>query len=209
MTRKLSEQFRLGPARSIPKLITFAAVVIAGISTTSRADTKPVAVLDPNLQVTTAASGFAQPIGVVFLPRTDGVIDMLVLEKASGQVKRVLDGVVQPTPVLDLAVNSNSERGLLSMVLHPNFPATPDVFIRWTESSTGADSGVVSEVPLTGNRVDRFTWNGSTLTLAAPVIALRSLDAPANCVRKCCASNGMSTERSRSGGSAMLMTLRR
>ena len=78
-----------------------------------------------------------QPIGIVFL----GPNDAFVLEKASGQVKRVINGVVQPTPVLDLAVNSNSERGLLSLVLHPNFPATPSVYIRWTESSTGADSG--------------------------------------------------------------------
>jgi glucose/arabinose dehydrogenase len=130
--------------------------------------------LDPNLQVTVAVSGLSQPIGVVFLPRTDGAIDMLVLEKASGLVRRVINGVIQATPVLDLAVNSNSERGLLSMVLHPNFPTTPDVFIRWTQSSTGADSTVNSEVPLTGNRVDRFVWNGSTLTLASPVIALRS-----------------------------------
>ena len=62
--------------------------------------------------------------------------------------------------MLDLAVNSNSERGLLSMVLHPNFPATPFVYIRWTESSTGADSAAVLDVPLLGNRVDRFIWNG-------------------------------------------------
>ena len=81
-------------------------------------------------------SGLTQPIGIVFL----GPNDAFVLEKASGQVKRVISGVIQPTPVLDLAVNSNSERGLLSLVLHPNFPATPFVYIRWTESSTGADS---------------------------------------------------------------------
>jgi hypothetical protein len=81
------------------------------------------------------------------------------------RVVEVIGGVVQPTPVLDLAVNSNSERGLLSLVLHPSFPATPFVYIRWTESSTGADSGVVSEVPLLGNRGERLIWNGSTLTL--------------------------------------------
>jgi glucose/arabinose dehydrogenase len=145
-----------------------------GVSTV-RADTIPVAVLDPNLQVTTAvSSGLSQPIGVVFLPRTDGVIDMLVLEKASGQVKRVINGVVQATPVLDLPVNSASERGLLSLVLHPNFPQTPEVFVRWTESSTGADSTVVTQTPLLGNRLDRFVWDGSSLTLAGPVIALRA-----------------------------------
>ena len=136
-----------------------------------RGDTIPLTLLDSNLQVTTyVGSNLSQPIGIVFL----GPGDAFVLEKASGQVKRVINGVVQPTPVLDLAVNSNSERGLLSMVLHPNFPATPFVYIRWTESSTGADSTVVSEVPLTGNRVDRFVWNGSTLTLDKNLLQLRS-----------------------------------
>lgn len=136
----------------------------------SQADSIPPALTDPNLQVTTVVSGLNQPIGIVFL----AVNDFLVLEKASGQVKRVINGVVQTTPVLDLAVNSASERGLLSMALHPNFPVVPQVFIRWTESSTGADSTVISEVPLLGNRVDRFTWNGSTLTLDQPIIALRA-----------------------------------
>ncbi len=101
----------------------------------------------------------AQPIGIVFLAQND----FFVLEKASGQVKRVINGVIQATPVLDLAVNSASERGLLSLVLHPNFPATPWVYVRWTESSTGADTNVTLDVPLLGNRVDRFVWNGSTL----------------------------------------------
>src|SRR5580765_3748336 len=146
-----------------------ASYIVAAAS--ARADTTPLVILDPNLQVTTfIGSGLAQPIGIVFI----GPNDAFVLEKASGQVKRVIGGVLQPAPVLDLAVNSNSERGLLSLVLHPNFPATPFVYIRWTESSTGADSGVVSEVPLLGNRVDRFIWNGSTLTMDKNLILLRS-----------------------------------
>lgn len=104
----------------------------------TRADTTPLTMLDPNLQATVILNaGIAQPIGIVFLA-TD---DFLVLEKASGQIKRVINGVIQGNPVLDLAVNSNSERGLLSMALHPDFPTTPLVYVRWTESSTGADSG--------------------------------------------------------------------
>src|SRR5262249_32317842 len=134
-------------------------------------DSIPTSILDPNLQVTTFLnSGITQPIGIVFI----GPNDALILEKASGQVKRVINGVLQPTPVLDLAVNSNSERGLLSLVLHPNFPTNPSVYIRWTQSSTGADSAVVSEVPLLGNRLDRFIWNGSTLTQANNLLTLRS-----------------------------------
>jgi aldose sugar dehydrogenase len=147
---------------------------LAVVATQSRlgADTIPVTVLDPNLQVTPLPlGGLVQPIGIVFI----GPDDFLVLEKASGIVKRVIGGVVQLTPVLDLAVNSNSERGLLSLVLHPDFPANPSVFIRWTESSTGVDSAVVLDVPLLGNRVDRFVWNGNTLTQAENLITLRSL----------------------------------
>src|SRR4051794_20562129 len=49
---------------------------------------------DPNLRVTVVASGFSGPIGVVFLPTNPASAnDMLVLEKASGQIKRVINGV--------------------------------------------------------------------------------------------------------------------
>ena len=153
-------------------LISFvAAVVWLMVPARGGADTTPVTILDPNLQVTTyVSSGVNQPIGIVFI----GPDDAFVLEKASGLVKRVIGGVVQPAPVLDLPVNSSSERGLLSLALHPNFPSTPEVFIFWTESSTGADSAGVSQVPLLGNRVDRFIWNGSTLTRDINLIQLRS-----------------------------------
>lgn len=70
--------------------------------------------LDPSLAVATVVGGLNQPIAMAFI----GPDDFLVTEKASGQVKRVTGGVVQGT-VLDLAVNSNSERGLLGIALHP------------------------------------------------------------------------------------------
>lgn len=135
------------------------------------ADTTPLTILDPNLQVTTfIGSGLSQPIGIVFLSATD----VLVLEKASGQIKRFINGVLQVPAVLDLAVDSNSERGLLSMVLDPNFATNNFAYVRWTQSSTGVDSGAAVDVPLTGNRVDRFVWNGSTFTQDINIISLRS-----------------------------------
>jgi glucose/arabinose dehydrogenase len=133
----------------------------------------PATVLDPNLAVRTVAAGLNQPTTMAFL----GQNDFLVLEKASGQVKRVVNGAVQGT-VLNLAVNSGSERGLLGIALHPNFPATPHVYLYWTESSTGADTAVLSNTPLLGNRVDRFVWNGSTLTQDINIIKLRALQPP-------------------------------
>jgi aldose sugar dehydrogenase len=156
--------------RSVKSLMKVTACVL--LTGSLRADSIPIEILDPSLQVTTVLSaGIAQPIGIVFLAQND----FLVLEKASGQIKRVVNGVIQATPVLDLAVNSNSERGLLSLALHPDFPATPQMFVRWTESSTGADSTVNVNVPLLGNRVDRYVWNGSTLTFDRNLVRLRSL----------------------------------
>jgi glucose/arabinose dehydrogenase len=129
--------------------------------------------VDPNLGVRTVIESLDQPTTMAFL----GSNDFFVLEKATGQVKRVVNGVVQST-VLDLAVNSGSERGLLGIALHPDFPATPHVYLYWTESATGTDTTVLSETPLLGNRVDRFVWNGSTLTQDINIIKLRALQPP-------------------------------
>ena len=126
--------------------------------------------VDPNLRVRTVIENLDQPTSMAFL----GPNDFFVLEKATGQVKRVVNGVVQST-VLDLAVNSGSERGLLGIALHPDFPATPHVYLYWTESTTGADTTVLSETPLLGNRVDRFVWDGSMLTQEINIIKLRAL----------------------------------
>ncbi|WP_337176278.1 PQQ-dependent sugar dehydrogenase [Paludisphaera sp.] len=157
--------------RARPILLNAAlAACILGAGSAARADSIPPEILDPNLQVTTALDGLNQPIGLVFLGSVD---DCFVLEKASGQVRRVINGVVQAVPAIDLAVNSASERGLLSLALHPNFPATPWVFIFWTESNTGADTTVMANVPLLGNRLDRFVWNAATGTLALDQTLIR------------------------------------
>src|SRR4029450_7308053 len=128
-------------------------------------------VVDPNLRVRTVIENLDQPTSMAFL----GSNDFLVLEKATGQVKRVVNGVVQSPPLLDLAVNSGSERGLLGIALHPNFPATPHVYLYWTESATGADTTLLSETPLLGNRADGFVWAGSARTPARNIIRLRAL----------------------------------
>ena len=127
-------------------------------------------VLDKRLKVRPVVSGLVTPISIAFL----GADDFLVLEKNTGQVKRIKDGQVQST-VLDLAVNFGSERGLLGIALHPNFPANNGVYLYWTESSSGTDTDVLSETPLLGNRVDRFNWDGTNLTLDANLLRVRAL----------------------------------
>jgi glucose/arabinose dehydrogenase len=149
--------------------------------------------VDPNLGIRTAASGLVTPSTMAFL----GANAFLVLEKNTGQVKRVVNGVVQGV-VLDLSVNFASERGLLGIALHPNFPTNPGVYLYWTcrstaepegdpftpEEEAGADdpaamfghpdTGDLLLVPLRGNRVDRFVWNGSALTFAGDLLKLRA-----------------------------------
>src|SRR5688572_24649298 len=87
--------------------------------------------LDPSLQIRTAVSGLDMPIGLAFI----GPGDMLVIEKNSGRVQRVVNGTPTGT-VLNLGVNMTSERGLLSIALHPDFPANPGVYLYWTCRST-------------------------------------------------------------------------
>jgi glucose/arabinose dehydrogenase len=103
---------------------------------------------------------------------------MLVNEKATGRVMRVRNGVVEGS-VLDLAVNSASERGLLGIALHRNFMVNGFVYLFWSESNTGADSNSLATVDLLANRLDRFVWNGSTLTFDRSLIRFRAFQADA------------------------------
>jgi aldose sugar dehydrogenase len=125
-------------------------------------------VLDEDLAVRPAASGLDQPVSMAFLGRDD----FLVLEKASGQVKRVRNG--QVSVVLDLPVNSSSERGLLGIALHPRFRQNGWVYLFWSESRTGADSTTGDGVRLLGNRIDRFEWVGDHLEFDRNIIRFRA-----------------------------------
>jgi aldose sugar dehydrogenase len=127
-------------------------------------------VLVPKLAVRTVVSGLTTPTAIAFL----GASDILAIEKNTGLVKRIVNGVVQST-VLDLAVNFGSERGLLGIALHPDFPADPGVYLYWTESTTGADTNVLSATTLLGNRVDRFVWDGAALTHDRDIVRIRAL----------------------------------
>lgn len=139
-------------------------------TTAARAQAGGPIILHPNLEVRPVATGLITPTSIAFL----GADDILVLEKNTGRVQRVVNGTVQGT-VLDLAVNFASERGLLGIALHPDFPTNPGVYLYWTESTTGADTDVLADTPLLGNRVDRFVWNGSTLTFDRNLITVRAI----------------------------------
>src|SRR5262245_57803974 len=171
-------------------LVAFLTVMLCGNSDRVTAQGTGPSMLHPNLAVRPVIGDLITPITMAFL----GPNDFLVLEKNTGKVKRVVNGAVQST-VLDLAVNFASERGLLGIALHPNFPTNQGVYLFWTCNGTpppadnpffpvetecpdtpqlGADTGNILAVPLLANRVDRFIWNGSQLTFDHNLIKLRA-----------------------------------
>jgi glucose/arabinose dehydrogenase len=177
------------PMFGIAVLTAVAALIGGRASTVEAQSTARPVMLEPNLDVRTEVGGLITPISMAFLGANDGI---LVLEKQTGQVKRIVNRAVHST-VLDLGVNNASERGLLGIAMHPNFPANPGVYLFWTcranvaqdgdpfrpeqqactdAPTMGADSEDVLDVPLLGNRVDRFVWNGSQLVFERNLIKL-------------------------------------
>ncbi len=165
-------------------LMSFTSVNFA----TAQAETPEM--LHPGLDVRPVVTGLTTPTTLAFL----GINEFFVLEKDTGMVKYVVDGAVESTP-LDLAVNNFSERGLLGIVLDPEFHANNYVYLYWScivppppaeapfeptqeqcaeTPELGEDSNDALATPLLGNRVDRFVWDGETLTFDLNLIMLRS-----------------------------------
>ena len=74
---------------------------------------EPPLINDENLQIAQIIDKLNFPTGIDFL----GENDILVIEKNTGQVKRILDGEILNEPVLDVNVASESERGLLGIAI--------------------------------------------------------------------------------------------
>jgi len=146
--------------------------------------------LDPRLDIRPVVTGLNLPTTLAFVSANE----FFVLEKNTGTVQYILDGAVDHT-ALDLAVNNFSERGLLGIALDPNFASNHFVYLYWSciappppaedpffptqeecadTPELGADNGDVLAVPLLGNRVDRFVWDGESLTFDLNLIKLRS-----------------------------------
>jgi aldose sugar dehydrogenase len=104
------------------------------------------------------------PISLVFLSTND----MLVAEQYSGQVKRMTNGVVSATPVLDLPVAATGEQGLLSMIKDPQFATNNYIYVYYTRSATHDGPTDID------HRIERYTWNGTTLGSPFTVATLPS-----------------------------------
>jgi glucose/arabinose dehydrogenase len=137
------------------------------------ADDQPAAVRDPDLRIEEIVTGLKRPTSMVFLDDND----IIVTEKDNGTVRRVLDGVLQPDPLVDVAVandNDTNERGLLGMAVARQSESTTYVFIYYTESGGGQDGDDADGIVPAGNRLYRYELveDGDSAQLINPKLLL-------------------------------------
>ena len=97
----------------IPLIFTLCNFVSNDLDIAFGVEKEPPMVYDQNLQITQLTDELQFPTGIDFL----GEKDVLVIEKNTGQVKRILNGEILNEPVLDVNVASESERGLLGIAI--------------------------------------------------------------------------------------------
>jgi glucose/arabinose dehydrogenase len=120
------------------------------------ADDAPAAINDPNLQIEEIATDLNHPTAMAFLGSSD---DIIVADKDNGTVRRIIGGVIQPEPLVDVAVannNDTNERGLLGMAVARQNETSTYVFLYYTESGGGQDGDDSRGIVPAGNRLYRY-----------------------------------------------------
>jgi aldose sugar dehydrogenase len=106
---------------------------------------------DSNLSIEKYAGGMEFPSSMAFL----GPDDILILERNSGEVKRMVNGAMLEEPLLDVPVAVEGERGLLGIAVSKDNPnGTTFVFLYYTESSRDGDD--LEGIEPLGNRLYRY-----------------------------------------------------
>jgi hypothetical protein len=110
-------------------------------NTRARASLTGPTLNDPNLKVEQIIDRkFDDATSMAFL----GPNDILVLEKNTGKVHRILNGKILPKPLLDVNVANQAERGMLGIAIANDNASTENgntrhVFLYYTESGGGKD----------------------------------------------------------------------
>jgi glucose/arabinose dehydrogenase len=133
---------------------------------------------DPNLSVESFVKGLSSPTSMAFLNNEN----ILVLEKG-GQVRLVSNGELVPQPVLQVPVDTDSERGLLGIAVmnggktgsstassSTQNAGAQTVFLYYTES--GEEAGELR------NSVYKYNWNGQTLDDPTMLVDLPAIPGP-------------------------------
>jgi aldose sugar dehydrogenase len=115
---------------------------------------------DPNLRAELVAGGLSSPTSMAFIDDNN----ILVLEKNSGQVRLVSNGILQQDPILELDVDTTTLtccRGLLGMAITEKEDQSHEVFIYLSE----ADDPV-------RNKLYKYQWDNNSMSLVNPKLLL-------------------------------------
>jgi len=117
-------------------LLALVLVITISIGTVNKFNfvlAQPTVAKDPRLKVELVTQGLRSPTSMAFL----GPNDILVLEKESGTVQRIVNGKMLPQPLLQVPVSTTSERGMLGIATakHSNGPTY--VFLYYTKDGGG------------------------------------------------------------------------
>jgi glucose/arabinose dehydrogenase len=148
---------------------------------------------DPNLKVEQIFTGHKFLTSMAFL----GPNDILVLEKNTGMVHRIVNGKMLPQPILQVPVATEGERGLLGIAVAKSSNSssnteggnenggtntnTRHVFLYYTESGGGKDGDDTANTTTTsgiepaGNRLYRYDLNennSNDIKLVNPTLLL-------------------------------------
>ena len=144
-------------------LVSIAIVTVSSLPGWSQLDSIPdtnptIADNDTNLTIEKYAGGMQFPSSMAFL----GPDDILVLEKNTGEVRRIINGNMIEEPLLDVPVANRDERGLLGVaVSRDNQTNATSVFLYCTESVSDGDD-LEGKEPL-GNRLYVYELAGDKL----------------------------------------------
>ncbi len=125
---------------------------------------------DPLIKVELVVSGLSSPTSMAFVDSQN----ILVLEKNSGEVKLVSNGVLKKDPILKLEVDSTTStccRGLLGIDIDDqNATNSSDAFIYLT--AAGKDN-----IPVV-NKVIKYKWDGRELINPQTILELPATPGP-------------------------------
>jgi glucose/arabinose dehydrogenase len=102
-------------------------------------------------------SGFVEDVVADNLPYATGIAfapdGRMFITLKGGVVRVYQNGTLLPTPFIDITsqVSDSTDRGLLGVAVHPNFPTTPYVYLLFTWNPPG-----YSNIDPLGGRVSRL-----------------------------------------------------
>ncbi|HET8847956.1 MAG TPA: PQQ-dependent sugar dehydrogenase, partial [Nitrososphaeraceae archaeon] len=127
-------------------------------------------------KIDTVVKGLKAPTDMEFLGSSN-TSDVIVLEKNNGTVQRIVNGVLQDSPLIDVNVSNKNERGLLGVIASDSKNDTKNIYLYYTEANVTSDKcpkpdNCLPEVDPIGNRLYKYELAQDSTQLVNPELVL-------------------------------------